>query len=498
VILHLERLDDRIVPSLTAVDPSVYPLTSIVKLNVTFPDGQQYVGSGAMVDSFHTLTAAHMMYSSADGGWATSIEVIPQLAGNTEPVGDAWMTTERTYQSFLNYENNNPGSTTEGVNDIGLLTLDRNIGDSTGWMSFGYNNNDNQFAAGTIMNTAGYPADPASGFDGTTMAFSSGPLAGLSGDGSSLEYYQSDITTYGGQSGSPIWLYNPDNGSRTIYGVVDGGGNNPGDLNFGTRINQQIFNDFTGWMSSDVAPNLVQPGQIGDINPIANGGLFGFIPFRQPLAGTGSAANLAEQTAAPHDMAPLSLLERGDSLDALSASGASQATVPNLVHPTPAQAPLALQSGPNALDAASLGGPMSTGLPLITGARLEQALGNPTVLPSLLTLPFNTSTLRADALGSPISTDFQWVTGTEADHALFSPATNFTATNGSPRSAAFAAQQFTDADLPRLMERASQQTSPTRDTSVAPHSASPDDSGMPDNLSLLSPADQVRANSLLE
>lgn len=66
----VETLECRSVPSLTYVSSTAFPWSSIAKLYITMPNGRMYVGSGAMVDQFHVLTAGHVIYSSSDGGWA--------------------------------------------------------------------------------------------------------------------------------------------------------------------------------------------------------------------------------------------------------------------------------------------------------------------------------------------------------------------------------------------------------------------------------------------
>jgi V8-like Glu-specific endopeptidase len=255
----VENLESRLVPTLTAVSATAgYPWTSIASLQITFPDGTTAVGSGALVDSFHVLTAGHALYSSANGGFASSIQVIPELNGTSQPFGSAFMAHERVYDTWINADKQHPGKTGDGNLDIGLITLDRTLGNQTGWMAFGYNNNDNAFAGGTIFNTAGYPA--SNGYDGTTMEWSAGALTGLSGDGSRLKYNENDITAYGGQSGSPVWAYTPSNGNRVIYGVHVGGTGLPGSLSSATRITDKIFTDFTKVMATDVQPNLVHLG----------------------------------------------------------------------------------------------------------------------------------------------------------------------------------------------------------------------------------------------
>jgi V8-like Glu-specific endopeptidase len=263
--LRLEVLEVRETPALTAVSPTAgYPYTSIVKLVMTYPNNQVRIGSGALVDGFHVLTAGHNSYSAANGGWAKSIRVIPQMNGTSHPFGSAWMTYQRTYNSFINFDKSNPGRTATNVRDIGLLTLDRNIGNSTGWMGFGYDNNDARFAAGKTFNTAGYPGAP---YDGQKMYYSGGKIAGLSADKQAIQYWQSQITTYGGQSGSPVWEYVSSTNKRTILGVHVAGSGTASSLNFATRITQTIFNDLQRWRQSDSAPRsqAVQFSAVGGL-----------------------------------------------------------------------------------------------------------------------------------------------------------------------------------------------------------------------------------------
>ena len=246
----LQTLEGRELLSLSGVAPNAgYPFTAIVELQMTFPDHKTYVGTGTMVDSFHVLTAGHVVYSYADGGFASRIIATPELYGTYRPFGTASMTYERTFTAFTSYNRTHPGQTAPGDYDIGMITLNRNIGNYTGWMAYGYDNNNADFTRGTIYDTAGYPA--AGGYDGRHMEFSGGQIAGLSPNGSAIDYYQSSITTYAGQSGSPVWRAN----SGVVYGVVAGGNDTPNSLNFATRITQSIFNTLQSWRASDSKPS---------------------------------------------------------------------------------------------------------------------------------------------------------------------------------------------------------------------------------------------------
>lgn len=269
VRLTVESLEDRVVPSLTPVNTTAYPYSTIVRLEITFPK-ETDVGTGVMVDRFHVLTAGHCVYDAAAGGWAKSIKVVPDQQGNNAPFGTAYSTYVRTFNTWVNYSNSHPHSTAPGDMDMGLITLNRTIGDFTSWMSYGYNNNNSFFSSGSIMNTAGYPA--TSGYTGKQMYFSSGAIAGLSSDGTAIQYYQSNITTYGGQSGSPVWTLI--NGTRTVYGIHVGGSGLSTSLNFATRITQTIFNTLQSWRSQDAVPST-QSATIKTQTASVSGGTFG-------------------------------------------------------------------------------------------------------------------------------------------------------------------------------------------------------------------------------
>jgi V8-like Glu-specific endopeptidase len=242
-------MEGRSLLSLSGVPANAgYPFSAIVELQATFPDHEIYYGSGVMVDSFHVLTAGHMVYSSADGGFATSIIATPELDGFSGPFGSAQMVAERTFKAFVNYNRSHPGMTRVGDYDIALITLDRDIGDSTGWMTYGYDKINADFAPGTVYSTAGYPAK--GGYDGTSLEFTSGALAGLSPDGSALEYGQWSITTYDGQSGSPVWR----SSTQVVYGVHVAGSGTPNSVNFATRITRPIFKALQSWRASDAHP----------------------------------------------------------------------------------------------------------------------------------------------------------------------------------------------------------------------------------------------------
>lgn len=206
-----------------------YPWRAMTKLYMTFPNRRKYMCSGALVSAKYVLTAAHCVYSQKYGGYATKIEVVPGLSGTYKPYGSAFATNTRTYANWTTSKDSNY--------DIALLTLDRPIGHSTGWLSYAYY----PTLDGVTANIAGYPFDKD---DSLKLYYHYGSITGLTAQRVS---YTTD--TESGQSGSPV--YRNVNRERTIFAVHTLGTSPPTvTSNSGTRIDSTKFSDITAWIAT--------------------------------------------------------------------------------------------------------------------------------------------------------------------------------------------------------------------------------------------------------
>jgi glutamyl endopeptidase len=204
-------------------DTTLSPFRSITKLIMTFPTGK-YSCSGAIIAAKYVLTAGHCVYGANNGGWATQIEVIPGLNNSYKPYASAFATNMRTYSSWTQNGNSNY--------DIALITLDREIGNTTGWFNYAAAASVDQIRS-TIT---GYPADRSQGlveYTHTDQIKSSTQTR--------LSY---PIDTAGGQSGSPVYDASP-----TIFGVHTNGSAN-GTANSGVRIDAAKYQDIQNWINS--------------------------------------------------------------------------------------------------------------------------------------------------------------------------------------------------------------------------------------------------------
>ena len=232
-----------------------YPWRTICKLFITANDNSNWVCSGSIIGcpdghGYHILTAGHCVYMHDHGGWVNSIEVVPGLDYDYMPYNYAWATFMRSYTGWT--------SSADHRHDWAMVTLDRNIGDYTGWMGRITTSDMSWYENG--FNSAGYPTDLDCGVtnsSGLCMYFDFD--YGRTANEYNHWYY---MDTFGGQSGMPVWYYDdPNRYIATIHAY----GNDGSGSNHGTRLNTDKFDRIITWCNSDTPPtdyaDLIDDGQ---------------------------------------------------------------------------------------------------------------------------------------------------------------------------------------------------------------------------------------------
>lgn len=213
------QLDDRALVTNT----TVVPWRWICKLIITFPDDAKFVGTGWFIGPKAVMTAGHCVYSSANGGWARQIEVIPGMQGTTRPYGSMIGTSFRSVTGWTS--NSDPNY------DYGCIILPSpTLGNQVGY--FGFAALTDNSLNNLLINNSGYPADKPAG----TQWFNAGRVTGVTV--LKIKYM---LDTYGGQSGSPTWrsLGN----QRHAIGIHAYGGC----PNSSTRIGTDVYNNMITW-----------------------------------------------------------------------------------------------------------------------------------------------------------------------------------------------------------------------------------------------------------
>jgi V8-like Glu-specific endopeptidase len=216
--------DDRVrlADSLTRTNP----WRQICSLRIRAKTGKSYVGTGWFVGPRVLATAGHCVYLQKEGGWPDSIDVVPGRSGNAEPYG------RLTSHRFASVD----GWVADGSRDFdyGVVFLDDPaVGASVGNFEVEAAL-DNEVARATAR-ISGYPADL---------------------DHAEYQYYHErvlqsttptrllyDIDTFGGQSGSPIWLQ-AESRPPVAIGIHTTGGLTS---NSGTRISEPVLDNLILW-----------------------------------------------------------------------------------------------------------------------------------------------------------------------------------------------------------------------------------------------------------
>jgi glutamyl endopeptidase len=204
---------------------TVYPWRAICALKITARNGRKYIGTGWMVGPRTVITAGHCVYLHSEGGWASSIEVIPGRNDGSSPYGSASSGNLRSTTGWVNNRDRNF--------DYGAIILPENkkLGNTVGF--FGIAVRPDAFLMASALNLSGYPGDKG----GNQQWYMAQRPTNVSN--TVITY---NIDTFGGQSGAPVWVYQ--NGQRYCVGIHTNGSNGG---NSATRINNSVYNNLLNW-----------------------------------------------------------------------------------------------------------------------------------------------------------------------------------------------------------------------------------------------------------
>lgn len=209
--------DDRVQVTNTTSHP-YYP---IVYIRAEFNNGTWKPGTGFMISKNVLLTAGHCVYTA--GTTVKSITVYPGRNGNSYTISS---TSKKVYT-----DTKYTGSETDW--DYGIVTLNDNLGDTSGWLGLHATSSASSLDNKSIT-TAGYPSDKATN-DNRTMWRSAGVISNVS-----TYRFGHNADTESGQSGSPVYFYNSTYGYQAA-GIHTHAGNSA------RRITNSLFD----WLAAE-------------------------------------------------------------------------------------------------------------------------------------------------------------------------------------------------------------------------------------------------------
>lgn len=170
-------------------DPNAYPWRMTVK----------FAGvTGVLIDPYHVLTAGHTVTLNQSFG---TTKIYPAYGLADSPYGFA-------YPECIYLPNNFAVSS---ATDYAIIKLDRPLGSLTGWVGYGYNNDNNYYLNNKTFFNPSYPS--AGSYNGELLYNWKGKMEYVTG-----EYVYSFRTGIAGMSGSP--LYTSINNNLVTYGIL--------------------------------------------------------------------------------------------------------------------------------------------------------------------------------------------------------------------------------------------------------------------------------------
>ena len=226
------------------LDTDLAPWRMICALRMRGPSGAGAIGTGWFIGPKTLLTAGHCVFSRVFfGGWASTIEVIPGLNGqgaaaDTRPYGSVSSDRFSSVDRWIDAE--------DPDFDIGCIHLPEPLGSKVGWFAVGAL--PPEHLESFLVNVSGYPADRGAGAE---QYHGRNRIVRVT---ERRIFYEVD--TYGGQSGSPVWIYEDDQSPPLAVGVhAYGVGGTP--VSFGItansapRIIPEVLDTLTGWVGLD-------------------------------------------------------------------------------------------------------------------------------------------------------------------------------------------------------------------------------------------------------
>ncbi|XZE55283.1 pre-peptidase C-terminal domain-containing protein [Planctomycetaceae bacterium SH139] len=226
-------------------DTTAYPYRTVGKQWQEFGTST-YTCSGAMIGAFHFLTAGHCVHDGNGGSWMDDVTISPGQDGDY--LGGTRSDDQFYGESSWQYVRTFTGWTQSGNWDwdIAVVTLDRNLGDHTGWLGYGYNTDNNYY--NNTARTSGYPGDLNNWTDGMGQYTQTGNARSYNISTHLLRTDTMDV--WPGQSGSSLWYTTSGTVSHGVASHHTTIGGVPA-YNAFTRITADKFNSIQSWKAAD-------------------------------------------------------------------------------------------------------------------------------------------------------------------------------------------------------------------------------------------------------
>jgi V8-like Glu-specific endopeptidase len=210
---------------LQVADTTIFPWRTLCRLEVSTTNGRTLAGTGVIIGRRTILTAGHVVYMRDLHQWARQIRVIPGLNGDKSPFGAITATEFHSVTGWVE----------DGREDCdyGVVIVPADIDNKIGYMGYAVLNANEM--GNLLVNVAGYPV-----LNKGTLWSARGFV--IQATETEVIYH---ISTFAGESGAPVWYYDPSTGSRTVVAIHVG--QTADSQGRAIRITDKVFNDLQYW-----------------------------------------------------------------------------------------------------------------------------------------------------------------------------------------------------------------------------------------------------------
>ncbi|MCC5874643.1 MAG: trypsin-like peptidase domain-containing protein [Candidatus Sumerlaeia bacterium] len=241
-----------------------FPFNATTYMTMDFPQGR-FRGSGALVSPHTVLTCGHNVFDLEEEEWSSEVTVAPgqyQLTNGgsvSRPFGTRNAVNVATFSAYLN---SNPNTNQRFDHDIGAAFIENPFGQVTTYypLEFAYGGQQ-----GSTVNALGYPGD-VQGSGSFAQWLSTGQVLNMLNRQIIHNLYVSP-----GNSGGPLYTFNPTTGSRRIVAIVTWQGTSTTGSTRLVSQNRATIEDWVAW-----TPEVSQPPLAPNTTSATNVGMTGF------------------------------------------------------------------------------------------------------------------------------------------------------------------------------------------------------------------------------
>ena len=227
-----------------------YPWNTVGYLRVTYPSGNSFRCSGALVSAYVVLTAGHCIHSNTEGGYVSSVaffpaqyQTAPGIGGPIRPYSNSDLAFVKTTQTWTQISGEDSYAVTQYRHDLAAVQFDTPFTYTSTFIPVVFGDTTDS------ITSAGYPA-VVNGQSVQTQYFDDGPETPSSSSYKNFSVREFAVDASGGNSGGPFFALDPTTGQRRLVGILSYGQDDEAGGPWYSSFNQSLISD---WMSYNPA-----------------------------------------------------------------------------------------------------------------------------------------------------------------------------------------------------------------------------------------------------